>query len=128
MALSKLQSLQSTHLQLIKKEKSNCKLHGNITTMPHLPTLVWDYQDNLKEVDLGGGGEVWYVYDASGERVRKVIENRDITEERIYLGGYEIWTKTINGQIADTRETLHVNDGAKRIALLDYENKKTTIR
>ena len=49
--------------------------------MPHLPAarrpapnLHWDYKDQLQRIDLGGGGTVYYVYDASGQRVRKVWE------------------------------------------------------
>ncbi|NOX47991.1 MAG: hypothetical protein GXO89_13535 [Chlorobi bacterium] len=94
---------------------------SNMTTMPHLPTMLWDYQNQLKEVDLGGGGTAYYVYDASGERVRKVIENHHIKEERLYFGGFEVYTKTNNGTIETERETLRINDGTKRIAILDTE-------
>ncbi|MCD4697343.1 MAG: hypothetical protein K8S16_13995 [Bacteroidales bacterium] len=99
----------------------NYNTHGNMIMMPHLSTMVWDYKDQLKEVDLGGGGTAYYVYDASGERVRKVIENHNIKEERFYLGGYEVYTKTNNGTIEIERETIHVNDGTKRIAIIDTE-------
>ena len=46
-------------------------------------------------MDLGGGGTAYYVYDAGGQRVRKVIEtqNGTLSEERIYLGGFEIYRK-----------------------------------
>ena len=99
--------------------------HGNTTHMPHLERIKWDYADRMQYASLGGGGEVWYVYDASGERVRKVIENRNIKEERLYLGGYEIYTKTNNGEIEVERETLHVYDGDKRIAIIDSEPAKS---
>ena len=102
--------------------------HGNTITMPYLRRMNWDYADRLQYASLGGGGEVWYVYDASGERVRKVIKNRDIVEDRLYLGGYQSWTKTVNGQVAETRESLHVNDRTKRIAILNGDKKATTIR
>jgi hypothetical protein len=77
---------------------------------------------------MEGGGEVWYVYDASGERVRKVIENHNIKEERLYLGGYEVYVKTSNGHVEHEIETLHVLDGEKRIAILDTTTSTTTIR
>jgi len=83
--------------------------------------MPWDHKGQLKEVDLGASGTAYYVYDASGERVRKVIENHNIKEERLYLGGYEVYTKTNNGTAETERETLHVNNGSKRIALLDTE-------
>jgi len=95
--------------------------HGNTTMMPHLERMNWDYADRLQYADLGGGGEVYYVYDASGERVRKVIENHNIKEERFYLGGYEVYSKTNNGTVEEQRETLHVYDGTKSIALIETE-------
>ena len=36
--------------------------------MRHLETIKWDYADLMQYADLGGGGEVWYVYNSSGER------------------------------------------------------------
>jgi RHS repeat-associated protein len=104
--------------------------HGNMVRMPHLggglpaPNMHWDYKDQLRQIDLGGGGATWYVYDASGQRVRKVWEKAPgLTEERIYLGGFEIFRKH-NGLIdADTatleRETLHVMDDKQRIVLVE---------
>jgi hypothetical protein len=74
--------------------------HGNMLRMPHLgaglpgPNMHWDYKDQLRQTDLGGGGAAWYVYNASGQRVRKVWEKAPgLTEERIYLGGFEIFRK-----------------------------------
>ena len=28
-------------------------------------TMVWDFEDQLQQVDLGGGGTAYYVYDAA---------------------------------------------------------------
>ena len=46
--------------------------HGSITSMPHLPGMGWDQNDQMREVGLGGGGTAYYTYDAAGQRVRKV--------------------------------------------------------
>jgi YD repeat-containing protein len=35
--------------------------HGNMTRMPHLLTMDWDFRDQLQHVDLGGGGNAYYV-------------------------------------------------------------------
>jgi len=86
--------------------------------------MHWDYKDQLCQTDLGGGGAAFYVYDASGQRARKVWEKAPgLTEERIYFGGFEIFRKH-NGPIgAGTatleRETLHVMDDKQRIALVE---------
>ena len=94
--------------------------HGNMTRMPHLAQMAWNSRDQLSMVDLGGGGHAYYVYDAGGQRVRKVWEkSASTTEERIYLGGFEIFRKRSNGTIALERETLHLSDGTHRIALAD---------
>lgn len=96
--------------------------HGNMTTMPHLPAMVWNYRDQLQHVDLGGGGDAYYVYDASGQRARKVVERNGGTliEERLYLGGFEVFRRrNASGAITLERETLHVMDDQQRIALVD---------
>ncbi|MCB0184051.1 MAG: hypothetical protein KDE31_07300, partial [Caldilineaceae bacterium] len=98
-------------------------IHGNMTAMPHLAQMEWDYKDQLQQVDLGGGGTAYYVYDAGGQRVRKVIErqNGNRQEERLYLGGFEVFRSYAgNGNtVALARETLHVMDDTRRIALVE---------
>ncbi|MEU1596502.1 SpvB/TcaC N-terminal domain-containing protein [Streptomyces sp. NPDC005708] len=104
--------------------------HGNMLRMPHLgdggaaPNLHWDFRDQLHEADLGGGGTAFYVYDASGQRVRKVWEKSPgLSEERIYLGGFEVFRKHGGSIGANTatleRETLHVMDDKQRIAQVE---------
>ena len=93
--------------------------HGNMTAMPHLPTMSWDYADRLHSADLGGGGITYYAYDAGGDRARKVIENGNIKEERIYLGAWEVYRKYVNGTLDTERESLHIMDDTRRIALVE---------
>jgi RHS repeat-associated protein len=110
--------------------------HGNMLRMPHLgggagPNLHWDYKDQLRQVDLGGGGTALYVYDASGQRIRKVWEKSPgLTEERIYLSGFEIFRRHGGPIGANTatleRETLHVIDDKQRIALVETRTLDTT--
>src|SRR5262249_22251968 len=71
-------------------------VHGNIIRMPHLggglsgPNMHWDYRDRLHQTDLGAGAAAFYVYDSTGQRVRKVWEKGPgLIEERIYIGGFE---------------------------------------
>jgi len=99
--------------------------HGNMTRMAHLggthpdPNLVWDHKDQLHQTDLGGGGTAYYAYDAAGQRVRKVWEkSANLLEERIYLGGFEIYRRR-QGTERLERETLHIMDGQQRIALVE---------
>jgi RHS repeat-associated protein len=108
--------------------------HGNMTSMPHLQQMEWDYRDQLqatsKQVVNNGGTPVvtYYAYDAAGQRVRKVTERYAAhgetpvrMKERIYLGGFEIYREY--GGDGDRRElereTLHVMDDQQRIALVE---------
>ncbi len=94
--------------------------HGNTTAMPHLTQTDWNTDDHLKRVVLGGGGEAYYVYDAAGQRVRKVWEKSPgMIEERIYLSGFEIFRRKVAGSITLTRETLHIMDDKQRVALVE---------
>ena len=108
--------------------------HGNMTSMPHLPLMRWDFKDQLQAtsrqvVNNGGTPEItYYVYDASGQRVRKVTERQagpgqtpTRMKERIYLGGFEIYREYAgDGQtVTLARETLHLMDDKQRIALVE---------
>ena len=97
--------------------------HGNMTSMPHLAAMAWDHADRLQHCDLGGGGEVWFVYDASGARVRKVQRNASGSRvrERVYLGEFELYRERAANDVAPEmeRQTLHVGDGARRLCLVE---------
>jgi RHS repeat-associated protein len=97
--------------------------HGNMTSMPHLALMAWDFKDRLQQVDLGGGGTAWYLYDASGERVRKVVQRQNgiRQKERVYLGSFEKYREYdgTGETVTLERETLHVMDGERRIALVE---------
>jgi RHS repeat-associated protein len=107
--------------------------HGNMTSMSHLTLMQWDYKDELSVTSRQAVNDTpppntvpettFYVYDASGERVRKVTERQNgrRKNERIYLGGFEIYREfNSNGNdIKLERETLHVMDDKQRIALVE---------
>jgi RHS repeat-associated protein len=104
-------------------------MHGNMIKMPHLPLMYWNFKDQLQHIDINKTSEndlasgVDYVYNASGERIRKVVEKNNITEERIYLGGFEIFRKVRNGTTEIERESLHIKDDTKRIVLIETQIK-----
>ncbi|WP_438017764.1 SpvB/TcaC N-terminal domain-containing protein [Sorangium sp. So ce315] len=100
--------------------------HGNMTSMPHITALTWDENDQLRSTDLDGGGVVYYAYDAAGQRVRKVWEHSGLVEERIYLGGYEVYRKRNATGLVLERQTLHVLDGARRVAMVETKTVDTS--
>ncbi len=97
--------------------------HGSMLKMPHLPTMTWNFHDQMRQIDLGGGGTAYYVYDATGQRVRKVIERQNGArqKERVYLGGFEVYREYDGGgnNITLERETLHVMDDKQPVALVE---------
>jgi RHS repeat-associated protein len=109
-------------------------IHGNMTRMPHLPIMRWDFDDHLRAssrqvVRNGGTPELtYYTYDASGERIRKVTERQAVPgvtptrrRERVCLDGFEIYREfEIDGvTVSLERETLHVLDDEERVALVE---------
>lgn len=87
--------------------------------------ISWNYTNRLQQIDLGGGGTAYYVYDGSGQRVRKIIENGGLVKERVYLGGYEVYRETQNGAPGLERQTLHIMDDKQRIALVEVRVQGT---
>jgi RHS repeat-associated protein len=114
----------------------NHDVHGNMIKMPHLPLMQWDFKDQLhatsRQVVTNGTPETtWYVYDSSGQRVRKVTDNSAANgqttrkSERIYLGGFEIYREYGSGgsNLTLERETLHIMDDKQRIALVETKTQ-----
>ncbi len=91
--------------------------------MPHLAAMAWDHADRLQHCDLGGGGDVWSVYDAAGNRVRKVQVNTSgsTVRERVYVGAWEVWRERTGTPLAveQERQTLHVGDDRGKLALVE---------
>ncbi len=104
-------------------------LNGSMTQMPHLQAMEWDFNERLKftrqqAVNNGSGETTYYLYDSSGRRTRKVTARAGGTkkEERIYLGDFEIYREYDNqGTVTLERQTLHVMDDKRRIAIVETE-------
>jgi RHS repeat-associated protein len=100
---------------------------GNMTCMPHLPGMDWDFKNQLhatrQQASHSGRGETtYYVYNSGGQRIRKVTERGSGSrkDERVYLGSFEIYRKYDSvGATTVERETLHVLDDKRRIALVE---------
>jgi RHS repeat-associated protein len=100
--------------------------HGSFTTMPHLDAMDWTDDEHLQHIKRSTT-HTWYVYDSAGQRVRKVSEKQgSLTEERIYLGGFEIYRKRQGTTVTLERETLHLMDGNRRIALVETKTVDTS--
>ena len=115
------------------QERMSYDAHGNMTSMAHLPVMRWDYLDRLAasaQQVVGEGGvpeTTCYVYDTTGQRIRKVTERATfgpISErlsDRTVHGDFEVYREfPAAGDASSSRcETLHLNEGARRIALVE---------
>lgn len=108
------------------KDVQGHDVHGCMTSINSMQ-MNWDFKDQLQMIDLGGGGIAYYVYDSSGQRVRKVIHRQNGTKqkERIYLGGFEVYREfnSSTAEIELERETLHIMDDKQRVALVESRTK-----
>lgn len=100
---------------------------GTMVSMPHLGLLTLTATEQIAQVDLGGGGRAVYTYGAGGDRRRKRIERTGVqVEERIYLGGIEVYRKWVGGALKLQRETVHIADDRGAIALVETQTHDDT--
>lgn len=104
--------------------------HGSMLNLGSVPQefrLRWDHRDMIAAVNLGNGF-AYYQYGADKQRTRKWIDRstqstggntQDTSEERIYLGGLEIYRQRVNGVVKQEIETLHLFDGEQRLLMID---------
>jgi RHS repeat-associated protein len=101
--------------------------NGNITSMPQLRLMTWDWKNQLQATALqppadGAAQTTYYRYDSPGERIRKVTASPSgaTASERSYLDGYEVYREySTSGAITLERQSLHVSDGAKLVCLVE---------
>ena len=100
--------------------------YGNMIRMPHLAAMDWDFMDQLRHVDLGGGGNAYYVYGVGGQRLRKVIErNGNLKLEWIFLGAVMIFRRRRRNtnELRFERWTVHISDNTGHIAQVDTKTR-----
>jgi RHS repeat-associated protein len=109
--------------------------HGNTLTMPHLLEMRWNFRDQLtftrrQVVKDNSGAATHYVYDASGQRVRKVTVSQSgaALRDRIYFGLFELERKIGGGDTVVERDSLHIMEAAGRVALVESSGDARTVR
>ncbi|KAL6885788.1 SpvB domain-containing protein [Trichoderma evansii] len=110
---------------------------GLMTAMSHLSSMKWDFRDNLaavsaQDVKDGSPETTYYVYDAAGQRTRKVTDrSRNGTEparklkETVYVTGVEAYRKYLGdgSTIKLERQTFKAVHSDKIVALVEDRTK-----
>ncbi|WP_437576461.1 hypothetical protein [Sorangium sp. So ce887] len=72
----------------------------------------------------------WYKIEHRLSQVRGIFralwEHSGLEEERIYLGGYEVYCKRNTTGLVLEQPTLHVMDGARRVAVVETKTVDTS--
>lgn len=116
--------------------------HGNMTAMPQLAKMQWDFDDRMlmtqrqavNAADTEGtaaqGRQTWYVYNSQGLRVRKATFSSAgvLVNQRFYLGDCEIYLEyDSTGKVTLERQSLHVMDDKDRVALVETVTIDTSV-
>jgi RHS repeat-associated protein len=109
-------------------------IHGSMASLPQLQALQWNYKEELLmtrrqavnasdgDGTLHQGERTYFIYDGAGQRVRKATESGAglKIKERFYVGSFELYREYDGaGKVTLARETLHVMDDKKRVALVE---------
>ena len=98
-------------------------VHGNMLNYNSTPEEFlpeWNYRDRVHHLNLGGGGDAYYQYDTGGERSRKRIEKPgNMVEERLYLGGAEIYRRWNTNVLVEEIETHHLFVDDQRVLMVE---------
>jgi RHS repeat-associated protein len=107
---------------------------GFMVRMPHLADIGWNFleqvESSTRQVRTDGGVPemTYYQYDGSGKRIRKTTvcasDKGDgiLKDERIYIGGYEVYRRHSGSNKGLERVTLSLMDGDSRLVVIERRN------
>jgi RHS repeat-associated protein len=120
--------------------------HGNMSSMPHLTLMQWDYKDQLMATSTQARENsqkqtlTFYTYNTQGQRARKITADVSFdpdtntiiriipVKERLYLGDFEIYREyNTDGTTILERESLSVQDGQKRMVLIETKTTESGV-
>ncbi len=98
--------------------------NGNMLTEGSGRSFGWDYGDRMRGF-AEGTTTAAYMYDASGNRVKKVVrKSAALKEVTVYIdGGFEyLYTLDGTNTVHDETNEVHVMDGRSRVARVKVES------
>jgi RHS repeat-associated protein len=101
-------------------------VRGAMVNLPHLhqdglggDNVTVNHNDQMIGAQLNTSDTAEYAYDGAGQRVLKRVTKGANVETRVYIGAYELWTRTVRGATREQRETLHGMDGQQRVVMVE---------
>ena len=107
---------------------------GYMVQMPHLVDIGWNFleqvESSTRQVRTDGGTPetTYYQYDGSGKRIRKTTVcasdtgEGQVKDERIYIGGYEVYRKHSGAYKGLERVTTSLMAGSSRLVIIERRN------
>ncbi|MFZ6012974.1 MAG: SpvB/TcaC N-terminal domain-containing protein, partial [Bacteroidota bacterium] len=110
--------------------------HGFMTAMPHLEDIGWNFKEEVirsirqRRTDGGTPETTYYQYDGDGQRIRKITENTadvgvmpTLKDERVYIGGYEVYKIHSGPKEGLERISLSLIDEGHRFVMFESETE-----
>jgi RHS repeat-associated protein len=97
--------------------------NGNLIRENTMRNFEWDHSDQMRvyRTQIEGAKpsvHTHYLYDASGQRVKKLVRKQGQYEVTVYVDGIFEYHCIVQGSTTRENNTLHVMDDEKRIALI----------
>jgi RHS repeat-associated protein len=97
--------------------------NGNLIRENTMRNFEWDYSDQMRvyRTQIEGAEpsvHTHYLYDAGGQRVKKLVCKQELHEVTVYVDGIFEYHCIVQGSATQKNNILHVMDDEKRIALV----------
>ncbi len=97
--------------------------NGNMSSETTSRHFEWDYADRMRAFrtqtdNVEPTTHAHYLYDAGGQRVKKLVRKQGQVEVTVYIDGIFEYQRIVKAGSVEENNTLHVMDNQNRIALV----------
>ncbi|GAA4314478.1 DUF6443 domain-containing protein [Compostibacter hankyongensis] len=84
----------------------------------NIPTITYNYLDLPEQITVTDKGSIQFVYDASGNKLRKIVTDNTTTPSTVtttdYIDGFVYQSSSTSGSISDTLQFFPTKEGRAR--------------